>query len=325
MITIDEVNVGNGVIMGMDVIFVKVPDFEDNVASFYKTIRSINKPGYTLYTVNKIEDLCSNPDNGTEFIYANEPLSQIEYVKFNTPDLTNDFPLEITGISKVLFKNSSIIYKCDNVSWSKNGKIFVCEVNPDLSSLPKDANNKLLLNSDNTYKENTNHIVFLRFLYKDINDPNSGYIGNYEQIVKVPEHQYNLNLPILMSDMPVGNPKLSETSGITDITPLMVLPYGHSGKDFRENLDAKFMLYDVQAHGLQGGKIARQNLVESGQILLLSLGYSSVQELKDKNMSISEIKQLFTLSQMKEAFTLIELKAQFTLAELKDEFFPSEL
>jgi uncharacterized protein len=300
----------------IDVVFVPVPAFDDNIASFYKAVRSINKPGYTLYTANKIEDLCCNPENGCEFIYAHDPLSQIEYVKFDTPDLNNGFPLEINGISKVLFKNENIMNKCDNLFWSKNGKIFVCEDNPDLSTLPKDSNNKLLLNNDNTYKENVSHILYLKYLHKDINDSNSGYIANYERIIKTPPTQYHLNIPVPMSDMPTGSPRLSETSGIIDITPLMVLPFGHSGKDFRENLDAKFMLYDVQAHGLRGGKIARQKLVEGGQILLMSLGYSSPQELKDKNVPISEIKLIFTLSQMKEAFTL---------AELKDYYFPSEL
>ena len=309
----------------IDVIFVPVPTFDDNIASFYKAVRSINKFGYTLYIANKVEDLCSNPQNGYEFIYSHESLSQIEYVKFNAPTFNAGFPLEITGISKVLFKNSNIMNNCDNVSWSNNGQIFVTEDKSTLSSLPKDTDNKLLLNSDNTYKANINHILYLKFLYKNINDSNSGYIGNYEKIITIPSNQYNLNISELMSDMPIGNPILSESSGITDITPLMVLSYGHTGKEFRENLNAKFMLYDVQAHGLQGGKIKRENLNEGGQILLLSLGYSTVQELKDKNMSISEIKQIFTLNQMKEVFTLAELKSQFTLSELKNQFDISEL
>ena len=310
----------------IDIIFLPIPAFDDNMASFYKAVRSINKSGYTLYTANKVEDLCSNPENGCEFIYAHEPLTQIEYVKFDTPNLNNGFPLEITGISKVLFKNTNVMNKCNNLSWSKNGKIFVCEDNSDLSTLPKDSNNKLVLNSDNTYKENVNHILYLKFLYKNINDLNSGYIGNYERIINLPSNQYNLNISDLMSDMPIGSPKLNEPSGITDITPLMVLPFGHSGKDFRENLDAKFMLYVVQAHGLKGGKIEREKLVEGGQFLLSSIGYSTVQELKDKNISISEIRKIFQLSQLKEAFSLSELKnSGFTLSELKTQFNLSEL
>jgi len=309
----------------IDILFLPVPAFEDNIASFYKAVRSINKSGYTLYTANKIEDLCCNPENGCEFIYAHDPLSQIEYVKFDTPDLSNGFPLEITGISKVLFKNQNVMNKCDNLFWSKNGKIFVCEDNPDLSTLPKDSNNKLLLNSDNTYKENVSHILYLKYLRKELNDSNSGYIANFERIIKTPPTQYHLDIPVPMSDMPTGSPRLSETSGIIDITPLMVLPYGHSGKDFRENLDGKFMLYDVQAHGLRGGKITRQKLVEGGQLLLLSLGYLTPQEMKDKNIPISEIKLNFTLSEMKEAFTLAELKPEFTLAQLKTVYTLAEL
>ena len=259
----------------IDVVFVPIPDFEDDVVSFYNAVRSTSKPGYTLYTANTVEDLCSNPENGCEFIYAHERSSQIEYVKFDTPNLNNGFPSEITGISKVLFKNTNVMSQCDNLFWSKNGKIFVQEDNYYFSSLPMD-NNKLLLNSDNTYKENTSHILYLKFLYKNINDANSGYIGNYERIIKTPNTQYNINISELMNDTPKGSVTPNETSGITDITPLMVLHYGHTGKDFRENLDGKFMLYDVQAHGLTGGKIEREQLSQGGQILLLSLGYSSV-------------------------------------------------
>ncbi len=227
-------------------------------STLYKQVESLNG-----FFFSRIEDLATNPNDGTEATFAatgtdfngitKDGVPQVAQFATEAVDTTGsvytaEFDLDDLDAPeatlKIIYRGdadaanhaNAVLRSPDNLDWTKNGFIYVNEDQAEVdfgdSGDPHEAS-----------------IVRLD-LSKEQGDDGFG--------VRVAEINRSVLVPAGTTDSSPDVVGRWETSGILDISELF-------GKEA-----GKLLAFDVQAHSLGGGVIADKALIEGGQLLFLT-------------------------------------------------------
>ncbi len=218
---------------------------------------------YGAMFFSRIEDLTTNPEDGTEAAFSATGTDFTGVTHGGIPQ-TSDVYTEIANLTgsvytaqfdlsdidhpsatlHILYSGdadaanhaNAILRSPDNVDWSDDGYIYVQEDQAEVafgdSAKPHEAS-----------------IVRL--------DPD-GVQGEDGYAVRVGEIDRSVHVPDGTTDSAPQTVGAWETSGVLDVSDRF-------GQD-----PGELFLFDVQAHTLNGGVIASENLVEGGQLLYLT-------------------------------------------------------